>query len=151
MRYSASEKLEIIRTVETSALPVRRARDKDRHPKSQRSIPGSITTLQADSMRSMIIGPIQKREDRPTRPRRAGSLPARGGRRFHRQRAILRLGSPCLQALEFARPRHVAGIHRHKSGRQVRQLDNSHQSALADRLHLPQGHRLSRMRAARPK
>ena len=34
MRYAASEKLEIIRTVETSHLPVRRALDKTGPPKT---------------------------------------------------------------------------------------------------------------------
>jgi hypothetical protein len=32
MRYSASEKLEFIRLVEESTLPMRRTLDKDRHP-----------------------------------------------------------------------------------------------------------------------
>ena len=60
MRYSASEKLEIIRTVETSHLPVRRTLDPIGIPR-RRSTPGSTATQD---------GGIDALEDRKPRPKR---------------------------------------------------------------------------------
>ena len=60
MRYPASEKLEIIRTVETSHLPVRRTLDKIGIPK---------TTFYAWLDR-YAAGGLDALEDRKPRPRR---------------------------------------------------------------------------------
>jgi Helix-turn-helix domain len=152
MRYSASEKLEIIRTVETSHLPVRRTLDKIGIPK---------TTFYAWLDR-YAAGGFEALEDRKPRPRRiwnripdeirdkvyragagrVGALAARGGRCLHRCREDVRLRGQRLTHLEGRGARHLAGLHRHECGRSLRQPDDSDQPALANRLHLPQGHRL---------
>ena len=61
MRYAAYEKLEIIRTVETSHLPVRRTRDKIGIPK---------TTFYAWLDRYAAGWTSMRLEDRKPRPRR---------------------------------------------------------------------------------
>ncbi len=60
MRYPASEKLEIIRTVETSHLPVRRTLDKIGIPRRP-STPGSIGMELVASRRSKTASRGQAR------------------------------------------------------------------------------------------
>ena len=49
---------------------------------------------------------------------------------------------PALSALEGPWPDHQPGLHPDEGGRSLRQSDDRPKPALADRLHLPQGHRL---------
>jgi transposase-like protein len=125
MRYAASEKLEIIRTVETSHLPVRRTLDKIAIPKTtfyawlDRYAAGGLDALEdhrptprrvwnriPDGVRERIV---QLALDEPD------SLPARDRRHLHRPRALVRLGSQRLSPPEGARPRYLASVHRDES------------------------------------
>ena len=94
MRYPASEKLEIIRTVETSHLPVRRTLDKIGIPKTtfyawlDRYAAGGLDALEDRKPRPKRvwnrIPDDDPRQGHRTGPRRAGALAARGRRRLHR-------------------------------------------------------------------
>jgi putative transposase len=55
---------------------------------------------------------------------------------------LLRLGSFGLPPAQGPRPDHQPGLHRHQGGRRVQGQDDGAQPAVADRLHLSQGHRL---------
>lgn len=68
MRYAASEKPEIIRTVESSHLPIRRTLDKIGIPRPP-STPGSIATRPVASTRSKsaCLGPSASGTASPTR------------------------------------------------------------------------------------
>ena len=72
----------------------------------------------------------------------AGAVAARAGHALHRRRRLFCLGSFGLSPAQGPRPDHQPGLHRHQGGRRVQGQDHSPQPALADRLHLPQGHRL---------
>ena len=152
MRYPASEKLEIIRLVEQSHLPVRRTLEKlgirpatfyrwydlyqsggpealeDRSPRPERvwnRIPDACP-----------------RADRATGAGRAGALAAGAGRALHRYRKLLCVRSFGLSPAQGARSDRQPGLHRHEGGGRVHGQDHGAQPALADRLHLSQGHRL---------
>ena len=62
--------------------------------------------------------------------------------RFTDSRRLFRLGILGLSAAQGPRPDHQPGLRRHQGGRRVQGQDHRPQPALADRLHLPQGHRL---------
>ena len=62
--------------------------------------------------------------------------------RFTDTGELFRLGSFGLSPAQGPRPDHQPGLHRHQGGRRVQGQDHRPQPALADRLHLPQGHRL---------
>ena len=74
MRYSASEKLEIIRTVETSPLPVRRTLAQIGIPNRPFTL-GSIAMPPAGSKHSRIarLGPSASGTASPTRSARGSS------------------------------------------------------------------------------
>jgi putative transposase len=72
MRYAASEKLEIIRTVETSILPVRRTLDKI-------GIPGTTSYAWLDRY---AVGGLAALEDHRPRPRRVWNRIPDGVREF---------------------------------------------------------------------
>ncbi len=82
------------------------------------------------------------RPDPRTRPRRARAVAARAGSAVYRRAGLLRLRSVRLPPAESAGVDHQPGIHRDEGGRRVRTQDHGAEPALADRLHLPQGHRL---------
>ena len=151
MRLPGSEKLEIIRLVEQSHLPVRRTLEKlgirpatfyrwyDRYrPADQKrwktSHPGPIASGTA-SLTMCASGSS-------TGAGRARAVAARAGHALHRYGKLLCLGSFGLSAAQGARPDHQPGLHRHQGGRRVQGQDHGAQPALADRLHLSQGHRL---------
>jgi transposase-like protein len=143
MRYAASEKLEIIRTVETSHLPVRRTLDKIGIPK---------TTSYAWLDR-YAAGGFDALEDRKPRPRRVWNripdkIRTRGIERAldepelsPREVAIAFadtektfVSGQRLSHIESRGARHLASLHRHESGRCLRQPHHDDQSTLADRL-----------------
>ncbi|TCS63669.1 transposase-like protein [Varunaivibrio sulfuroxidans] len=108
MRYSASEKLEIIRPVEKSHLPVRRALDKLGIPSTTvLSLVRHYQALGETGLADRTSGPgrvwnripdVGPRADRGTGPERARTeLPGIGGA-VHRHPGLLRLGSPGLAA-----------------------------------------------------
>src|SRR5436190_15841764 len=101
MRYSASEKLEIIRLVEQSQLPVRRTL-------GQIGIPRSTFYRWYDQYQTGGPEALDDRSPRPDRVwnripddvrsrvvtlRRAGALATGAGRALHRCRALLRVRS----------------------------------------------------------
>ena len=151
MRYSPSEKLEIIRTVETSHLPVRRTLDKIGIPK---------TTFYAWLDR-YAAGGLDALEDRRPRPKRVWNRIPQEVRDKLIDRALDGPElSPREVAVAFTDAEKTfvseASVYRilkaeglvtspafivHEGGRSLRQPDDSDQPAPGDRLHLPQGHR----------
>jgi transposase-like protein len=152
MRYPASEKLEIIRIVEQSHLPVRRTL-------KQLAIPRATFYRWYDLLQT---GGPDALEDRQPRPGRVWNrIPAEV-----RSRLIdLALNEPELSPRELAvrftetesyfvsealrlppaqgpRPDHQSGVHRRQGCRRVQGQDHGTQPAVADRLHLSQGDRL---------
>ena len=152
MRYPASEKLEIIRLVEQSHLPVKRTLEKLGIPRA---------TFYRWYDRYQNGGP-EALDDRSPRPDRVWNRipeaireriidlaldepelsPARTGGALHRYRKLLCLRGFGLSPAEGARPDHQPRLHRHQGGRGVQGQDHGAQPALADRLHLSQDHRL---------
>ena len=153
MRYPASEKLEIIRLVEQSHLPVRRTLEKLGIPQGDllslvRSLsepagrkpstiarPGRIASGTASPTMSASGSSTWRWTSRRLSPRELG-------RALHRHRKLLCVGSFGLSPAEGARSDRQPGLHRHQGGRRVQGQDHGAQPALADRLHLSQGHRL---------
>ena len=152
MRYSASDKTEIIRLVEQSPWPARRTLEK-------LGIPRSSFYRWYD--RHQRGGP-EALADRPSRPDRVWN---RIPEAIRRQIVDLALDQPELsprelavrftdeaeyfvseasvyRLLESARSYHQSGLHRHQSGRGIQGQDHGAQPALADRLHLSQDHGL---------
>ena len=152
MRYSASDKTEIIRLVEQSHLPARRTLEK-------LGIPRSSFYRWYD--RHQRGGP-EALADRPSRPDRVWN---RIPEAIRRQIVDLALDQPELsprelavrftdeqeyfiseasvyRLLESARSYREPGLHRHQSGRGIQGQDHVGQPALADRLHLSQDHGL---------
>ena len=153
MRLPGSEKLEIIRLVEQSHLPARRTLEMLGHPSHRRSIAGTIGIEPADLRRSKTSrrGRIASGTAFPTLSAQrivamALEVPELSPRelatRFTDTRRLFRLGIFRLSAAQGPRPDHQPGLRRDQGGRRVQGQDNSAQPALADRLHLPQGHRL---------
>ncbi len=154
MRYPASEKLEIIRTGRDSRICRSGARWTRSAFRRRRSTPGSIATRTGglDALEDRKPRPAPRLEPHPRRgPRqdhragagRAGTVAARGRRRFHRCRKILRLRGQRLSAPEsrtvsITSPAFIVM----KAADAFAEPDNRNQPALADRLHLPEGHRL---------
>ena len=152
MRYPASEKLEIIRLVEQSHLPVKRTLAKlgipratfyrwydryqtggpealdDRSPR-----PDRVWNRIPDDVRERIIDLAL---DEPAlSPRELAVRFTDTESYFVSEASVYRL----LKALDLiASP----GLHRHEGGGRVQGQDHGAQPALADRLHLSQGHRL---------
>jgi hypothetical protein len=151
MRYPGSEKLEIIRLVEHSHLPVRRTlatlgilpmtfyrwcsraggRAEPLDDKSSRPQAG----VEPDSGRCSGA-------DRRTGAGRAGAVATGGGDALHRREEILCVGGIGLSAAQSSRPDHEPGLHRRESCRRVQGQDDGAEPAVADRLHLSQGDRL---------
>ena len=152
MRYSASDKTEIIRLVEQSHLPARRTLEK-------LGIPRSSFYRWYD--RHQRGGP-EALADRPSRPDRVWN---RIPEAIRRQIVDLALDQPELsprelavrftdeqeyfiseasvyRLFESARSYRESGLHRHQSGRGIQGQDRVGQPALADRLHLSQDHGL---------
>ena len=152
MRYSAAEKAEVIRLVEQSHLPVRRTLEKLGIPRATcltlvRGLPGRRTRGARGSSLPAQPGlePPPRRGPRPHRragpgPARAVAARARGA--LHRRGAVLRLGSHRVPAAEGPRPDHQPGLRGDQGRGRVPRQDHGPQPALADRLHLPEGHRL---------
>src|SRR5262249_53727175 len=63
-------------------------------------------------------------------------------RQLHGHKGQLCVGSHRLSALEGPWPDHEPGLHPDEGGRSLRQSDDRPKPALADRLHLSEGHRL---------
>ena len=153
MRYPGSEKLEIIRRVEQSHLPVRRTL-------------ATLGILPMTFYRWVCAhcetGGPEALEDKPSRPRRvwnkipgggprtdrrtgagrAGAVAAGGGDALHRYEEILRVRGLGLSAAQGSRPDHQPGFHRRQGGRRVQGQDDGTEPAMADRLHVPEGDRL---------
>ena len=151
MRYPASEKLEIIRLVEQSHLPVRRVLE-------QIGIPRSTFYRWCDLHQT---GGPEALDDRSPRPDRVWNrIPDDVRARI----VTLALDEPELSPRELAvrftdaeryfvwklgvspgqgqRPYHQSGLHRDEGRRPVQGQDDGAGPALADRLHLPEGDRL---------
>ena len=128
MRYPAAEKLEIIRLVEQSHLPVRRTLARIDVP---------VTTFYRWYDRYREHGP-EGLEDRSPRPAgsgtaspsrcgsdrwrwrsRAGAVATRAGRPLHRPGEVFRLRGFGLPPAQGARPDHQPGLHRGQGGRGV--------------------------------
>ena len=137
MRYSASEKLEIIRLVEQSHLPVRRTL-------AQIEIPRSTFYRWCDQYQTGGPEALDDRSPRPDREWnripddiRARVVTLRSiGCALHRCRALLRVGSLGFSPAQGPRPDHQPGLHHDEGGRQVQEQDDCAEPALADRLHL---------------
>ena len=151
MRYSASEKFEIIELVEQSSLSIRRTL-------APIGIPRSTFY---DWYRRYQEGGIEALEDGKPRPRRIWNkipdkirtaivnLALEEPDLSPRELAVnftdtgqLCVRSHRLSALEGPWSDHEPRLHLDEGGRSLRQSDHRPQPALADRLHLPQGHRL---------
>ena len=153
MRYPASEKLEIIRLVEQS--PSAGARGRWRSS----AFPGRPSTAG-----TIAIRPAGPRPSRTARRGRIGSGTASRTTSASGS-STLALDEPALSPRELAvrftdtesyfvseasvyrllkahRSDRQPGLHRHQGGRRVQGQDHGAQPALADRLHLSQGHRL---------
>src|SRR5262249_52503529 len=73
---------------------------------------------------------------------RAGPVAARARRQLHGHKGQLCVRSHRLSALEGPWPDHEPGLHPDEGGRSLRQSDDRPKPALANRLHLSEGHRL---------
>src|SRR5712672_3545342 len=151
MRYRAAEKLEIIRLVEQSSLPVRRTL-------AQLGIPRSTFYAWYERYLARGAGPgrwpagaaprLEQASgyDRAgsgwTCPQRARAVTARAGNRLRRPAAVLRFGSLGLSLAEGTRPDHQPRLHPDEGGRPLCAADHRTQSTVANRFHLPAGHRL---------
>ena len=152
MRYPASEKLEIIRLVEQSHLPVKPHAGEARHPPGDLlPLVRSLSDRRAGGPRRSLAPAGSGLEPHPGRcPRadqdpgagRAGTLAPGAGRALHRHRKLLCVRGFGLPPAEGARSDRQPGLHRHEGGGRVQGQDHGAQPALADRLHLSQGHRL---------
>ena len=148
MRYPAAEKLEIIRLVERSRLPVRRTLARIGVPPA---------TFYRWYERYREHGP-KGLEDRSPGPVGCGTAsPSRSGSRFWRWRSkrrscrpgswrcasptgeVFRVRGFGLSPAQGARPDYQPGLRPGESGRRVHGADDGAEPALADRLHLPQG------------
>ena len=150
MRYSASERAEIIRLVEQSHLPAKRTLDNLGIPRAtfyrwyDRYREGGI---EGASRPSVSTRPgLESHPGRCARPDHrpcAGAsraVAARAGYALHRREEVLCLGSFGLPAAEGTRPHHQPGLCGDQGGERVQGQDHCHQPALADRLHLSQDH-----------
>src|SRR6185437_9623809 len=151
MRYPAAEKLEIIRLVEQSPLPVRHTLAKlgiprptfyrwyDRHSSggpealNDRSPrPDRVWNRIPDAVRQQII---ELALDEPTlSPRELAVRFTDKESYFVSEASVYRL----LKAHDLIQP----GFHRHQGRRRIQGQDHRTQPAVADRLHLSQGGRL---------
>ena len=80
--------------------------------------------------------------DHRTGPEQAGTVAARAGGDVHRRRKLFCLRGFGLPPAQGPRPDHQPGLHRHQGGRRVQGQDDGPEPAVADRLHLFEGHRL---------
>ena len=151
MRYPASEKLEIIRLVEQSHLPVRRTLEKlgiqparfyrlyDRLQtgglealEDKASRPTRVWNRIPDAIREQIV---QLALDEPElSPRELATRFTDTANYFVSEASVYRL----LKAHDLIQ----SGLHRHEGRRRVQGQDDGAKPALADRLHLSQGDRL---------
>src|SRR5262245_59524752 len=148
MRYSASEKFDIIELVEQSSLSIRRTLAPIGIPRStfydwySRYQEGGIEALEdgkprprriwnkiPDKIETAIVN-LALEEPDPSPRELAVNFTDTQGR------------SHCLSALEGPWPDHKPGLHPDEGGRSLRQSDDRPKPALADRLHLSEGHRL---------
>ena len=151
MRYSASEKFEIIELVEQSSLSIRRTLAPIGIPRStfydwyRRYQEGGIEALEdgkprprriwnkiPDKIRTAIVNLALEEPDLSSRELAVNFTDTKGS--FVSEASVYRLlkdhGLITSPAFIF------------EGGRSLRQSDHRAQPALADRLHLPQGHRL---------
>jgi len=152
MRYPASEKAEIIRLVDGSHLPARRTLDKLGIPRAtfyrwydryltggvealadHRSRPDRVWNRIPDRIRAEIID-LALRETELS-PRELAVRFTDEKRYFVSEASVYRL----LKAHDLITS---LSLHRHQGGVRVQGQDDGAQPALADRLHLPEDHRL---------
>src|SRR5215470_15691126 len=152
MRYSASEKFEIIELVEQSSLSIRRTLASIGIPRStfydwySRYQEGGIEALEdgkprpqriwnkiPDKIRAAIVSLALEESDMSPRELAVNFTDTNGSLCVRGQR---------LSALERPWSDHEPGLYPDESGRSLRPSDDRAQPALADRLHLAQGHRL---------
>src|SRR5215467_2413940 len=152
MRYSASEKFEIIELVEQSSLSIRRTLAPIGIPRStfydwyRRYQEGGIEALEdgkprprriwnkiPDKIRTAIVNLALEEPDLSSRELAVNFTDTKGS--FVSEASVYRLLKDHGLINE---PR----LHLDEGGRSLRQSDHRPQPALADRLHLPQGHRL---------
>ena len=152
MRYPAAEKLEILRLVEQSRLPVRRTLDK-------------LGVLPARFYRwydRYQSGGYEALKDRPPRPKQVWNRipddvrgrvlrlaldapelsPRELATRFIDTEGDVVSEASVYRLLKGTRPDHQSSLRCDQGRRRVQGQDRQAQSAVADRLHLPQGHRL---------
>ena len=152
MRYSASDKTEIIRLVEQSHLPARRTLEKlgiprssfyrwyDRHQRGgpealadRPSRPDRVWNRIPEAIRRQIVDlALDQPELSPREP----------AVRFTDKKQYFVSEASVYRLFESARSYHQPGLHRHQSGRGIQGQDHGAQPALANRLHLSQDHGL---------
>ena len=152
MRYRAAEKLEIIRLVEQSSLPVQRTLAQLGIPRSTfyawyerylargagaledgQPAPRRVWNKLPDTVAQAVVGLALKEPE--LSPRELAI-------RVRRPAAVLCFGIFGLPALEGARPDHQSRLHPDEGRRPLRAADHRTQSAVANRFHLPAGDRL---------
>src|SRR3954454_20793842 len=152
MRYPASEKLEIIQLVEQSHLPARHTLQKLGIPRApfhrwyDRFLTGGVEALEnrrpwpkrvwnriPEAVRERIIELALNRPE--LSPRELAVTFTDAESYFVSEASVYRL-------LKAPRPDHQPGLHRHQGGRRVPRQDDRPEPAVADRLHLSEGHRL---------
>ena len=152
MRYPAGEKLEIIRLVEQSSLPVRRTLEKLGIPRAtfyrwydrySRGGPEALNdrSPRPDRVRNRIPDAVRDNLielalDQPALSPRELAV------RFTDTGKLFCLRSFGLPPAEGARPDRQSVLHRHQGGRCVQGQDHCPQPAVANRLHLSEGDRL---------
>ena len=152
MRYRAAEKLEIIRLVEQSSLPVRRTLAQLGIPRSTfyawyerylargagaledgQPAPRRVWNKLPDTVAQAVVGLALKEPE--LSPRELAVAFVDQQQYFVSEASVYRLA-------EGTRPDHQPRLHPDEGGRPLRPADHRAQSALADRLHLPAGDRL---------
>ena len=152
MRYPASEKLEIIQLVERSHLPAKQTLDMLDIPRTtfyrwyarfrlegqdalrdKAPLPGRIWNRIPDAVRDSLITLAL---DRPELSPRELAVT------FTDSEGLFCLGKLGLPASQGPRSDHQSGLHCHQGGQRVQRQDHGHQSDVADRLHVPEDHRL---------
>ena len=142
MRYSAAEKLEIIRLVERSHLPAKHTlamlgvprttfyrwyahyrHDGEVALQDQAPLLGRVWNRIPDTVRDRLITLALNRPE--LSPRELAVT-------FHRYRGLFCLGKLGLPASQSPRSDHPSGLHRHEGRQRVHRQDHGHQSAVAD-------------------
>ena len=152
MRYPASEKVEIIRLVEQSHLPVRRTLEQIGVSRAHfLPLVRSLSDRRAGGAGGPALAAEPRLEPYPgrhpaadpgARPGGDGAVTPRAGGALHRHHRLFRIGSNGLPPAQGPRPDHQPGLHRDEGSQRVHRQDHPAERDVADRLHLSEDHRL---------